>query len=305
MPSLCHSLRNPVRPRAALCAILVTCASTVACSAGEPERTGGVTFLPGASIFTPLAANPEEVRVGVRREFGSTRMRLDIGSALDLIGYEPASDPGISLRIGAEMFVFALTTSYQGLHLQVDAVDGYFGGHITLRKQHASSTVYLRMRILHLSSHFIDGHFRLETETWIDGQLPRPYSRDYGELTAAYEPHGESWGVLLYAGFQQAWFCRPARMLRFNAFQGFVARTSGWTGPLFGKTTTLYLADHFLLTGVGTLSGSNVAEGGIKFGTWEQSGIRVFVSYHSGVEMYHQYFDVKRNDLGIGFSLDL
>jgi hypothetical protein len=294
-----------VQPRAVLFAILVTCAAATAFSTGEPERTDGVTFLPGSSIFTPLAANPEEVRVGVRREFGSTRMRLDIGSALDLVGYQPASDADLSLRIGAEMFVFALTTSYQGLHLQVDAVDGYFGGHITLRKQYASSTLYIRTRILHLSSHFIDGHFRLESLSWIDGQLPRPYSRDYVEVTAAYEPHGESWNLLLYAGFNQAWFCRPATMLRFNTFQGFVVRTSGWTGPVFGKTTTLYLADHFLLTGVGTLSGSNVLEGGIKFGTWEQSGIRLFISYHGGVEMYHQYFDVKRNDLGIGFSLDL
>lgn len=294
-----------MRPHTVLFAFLVTCASATAFPGGEPERTQGFSFLPSSTIFTPLAANPEEVRVGVRREFGSTRMRLDIGSALDLIGYEPSSHPGVSLRIGAEMFVFALTTSYRGLHLQVDAVDGYFGGHVTIRTQQESSAMYLRMRILHLSSHFIDGHFRLETLTWIDGQLPRPYSRDYVELTAGYEPRGASWNVLLYAGFNQAWFCRPATMLRFNAFQGVVARTTGWTGPVFGKPTTLYLADHFLLTGVGTLSGSNVIEGGIKFGGWEQNGIRLFISYHSGVEMYHQYFEVKRNDLGMGFSLDL
>ena len=49
-------------------------------------------------------------------------------------------------------------------------------------REDIASTTYLRLRILHLSSHFIDGHFRLETTTWIDGQLPRPYSRDYAEL---------------------------------------------------------------------------------------------------------------------------
>lgn len=285
--------------------ILAVCASTPAFPGSEPERSPGFSFLPPSTIFTPPTANPEEVRVGVRREFGSTRMRLDIGSALDLVGYEPASDPDASLRIGAEMFVFALTTSYQGLHLQVDAVDGYFGGHVTFRERYAASTLFLRMRILHLSSHFIDGHFRLETLTWIDGQLPRPYSRDYVEITAGYEPHGDSWHVLVYAGCNQAWFSRPATMLRFNAFQGVVARTSGWTGPVFGQPTTLYLADHFLLTGVGRHAGSNVAEGGIKFGGWEHRGVRLFVSYHTGIEMYHQYFDVKRNDLGVGFSLDL
>ena len=42
---------------------------------------------------------------------------------------------------------------------------------------------------------------------------------------AAYEPRGETWNVMLYAGFSQSWFCRPAAMLRFNSFQGILART--------------------------------------------------------------------------------
>jgi hypothetical protein len=275
-------------------------------SAFPQENTeSGVTFLPGGTIFAPLPANPEEVRIGVRREFGSMRMRLDIGAQLDLAGYEPASMPGVSFRVGAEFFVFALTTSYQGLHLQVDAVDGYFGGHVVFRGEGEASTTFLRLRILHLSSHFIDGHFRLETSTWIDNQLPRPYSRDYAELMAAYEPCGETWNVMLYAGFSQSWFCRPAAMLRFNTFQGILARTSGWTGPVFGKPTSLYIADHFLLSGVGELSGTNVLEAGIKFGTWEADGVKLYVSHHSGTEVYHQYFDVKRSDWGFGFALDL
>jgi hypothetical protein len=292
-----------VRLSAVLLAVLLTSAVPAAFPQGQTDR--GVTFLPGGTIFAPLPANPEEVRVGVRREFGSMRMRLDIGAQLDLVGYEPESAPDISIRAGAEFFVFALTTSYQGLHLQVDAVDGYFGGHVIFRKEDIASTTYLRIRILHLSSHFIDGHFRLETTTWVDGQLPRPYSRDYAELLAAYEPRGETWNVMLYAGFNQSWFCRPATMLRFNSFQGIVARTTGWTGPVFGRSTTLYMADHFLLSGVGELSGTNVLEAGIKFGAWESSGVKLYLSHHSGTEVYHQYFDVKRSDWGLGFSLDL
>lgn len=287
---------------AALVALLLTCSAPAA----FPQEDGpGVTFLPGGTVFPPLPANPEEVRTGVRREFGSMRMRLDVGATYDLIGWRPATDPDVSVRVGAELFVYALTTSYQGLHLQVDAVDGYFGGHVIYRETAGTAATTLRLRIMHLSSHFIDGHFRLETKTWIDGQLPRPYSRDYLELLAAWEPRGNDWSVMLYAGANQAWFSRPAHMLRFNAFQGFLAHTSGWTGPVFGKQTTLYIADHFLLTGVGRLAGMNVLEAGIKFGAWEDGGIRLYLSHHAGLEPYHQYYDVRRSDLGIGFSLDI
>ena len=295
----------PVRSNAVLLALFLTCTPFAAFPQDGSAPDRGVTFLPEGTLFAPLPASPEEVRVGVRREFGSMRMRLDIGAQLDLIGYEPASMPDVSIRVGAEMFVYALTTSYQGLHLQVDAVDGYFGGHVVFREEGTSSNTLLRLRILHLSSHLIDGHFRLETNTWVDGQLPRPYSRDYAELMAAYEPRGEHWHVMLYAGFSQSWFCRPADMLRFNTFQGVLARTSGWTGPVFGKPTTLYIANHFLLSGVNRLSGTNVLEGGIKFGTWDGSGLKLYLSHHSGTEVYHQYFDLKRSDWGIGFSLDL
>jgi hypothetical protein len=293
-----------VRTHAFLLLLMLACFTAAGRAQEEPVRQIGVTFLPGRPLLTPLPASPEEVRVGLRREFGSMRMRLDLGSGLELIGYDPASAPDFSLRLGAEMFVFALTTSYRGLHLQVDAVDGYFGGHVTMRARHASATTYLRLRILHLSSHLIDGHFRLETNTWVDGQLPRPYSRDYAELMAAYEPHGESWNFMIYAGCNQAWFCRPAEMMRFNTFQGFLGRTSGWTGLVFGKPTTLYLADHLLFTGLGVLAATNTLEGGIKFGAWDGSGIKVYVSYHSGIEPYHQYYDVKHDDVGIGLTLD-
>ncbi len=291
-----------MRTSRSIVVLLILCATSAA-MAGDGAH--GVTFLPGRPLFVPPRANPEEARVGVMREFGSTRMRLDIGSGLELLGYVHEADTSATLRVGAEMFVFALTTSYQGVHLQVDAVDGYFGGHVIYTVRREAATTSLRLRILHLSSHFIDGHFRLENLTWIDGQLPRPYSRDYFELTGAYEPHGVARSLLLYAGFSQSWFCRPAEMLRFNALAGFVARTSGWTGSVFGKPTTLYLADHFLLTGVGIFVGANTVECGIKFGPWDDAGVRLFLSLHTGVEQYHQYFDVQRNAAGIGFTLDL
>ena len=289
--------------------LLLTFTLTLPLCAAFPQdreaKQTGVSLFPGRALFAPLPASPEEPRVGLRREIGSMRMRLDIGAAYDILAYQPASDTTISFRLGAELFAFALTTSYQGLHLQVDAVDGYFGGHLVYQQRRAATSPMLRLPILHLSSHFIDGHFRLETKTWIDGQLPRPYSRDCAELTAAYTMGPADWSVMLYAGFLHAWFVRPADMTRFNTCQGVVARTARWIGPVLGHPTNLYLADHFMLSGVGKLSGTNILEGGIKFGEWNGGGMKLYVSYQSGMEIYHQYYDVKRDNVGIGFALDV
>ncbi len=270
---------------------------------GQPS--GGWTFLPGTPLFPPLPASPEEPRVGLSKEIGSARMRLDIGATFDLLEYAPESDTASRYRVGADLFTYALTTSFQGLKLQVDAVDGYFGAHFVLERRRKESQTTVRLRILHLSSHFIDGHFRLENNTWVDGQLPRPYSRDAAEVTAAYTWGNPERSVMLYAGFSQAWFVRPADMRRFTTSQGVVAHTSGWIGPLWGQEVHLYLADHFALAGVGTLDGTNVLEAGLKVGAWQGRGVKIYISYHTGTEIYHQYFDVRRSDVGAGFTLDI
>jgi len=300
-----HSTGSPVRYKGLLLALTLTIASLRAFPQEQGVRKEGVCLFPGNALFAPLPASPEEPRVGLRREFGSMRMRLDIGASYDILGYNPASDTSAHFRVGADLFAYALTTSYQGLHLQVDAVDGYFGGHVIYLHQRPASFTLLRLRILHLSSHLIDGHFRLETKTWLDGQLPRPYSRDYAEATAAYSWGGARWSAVLYAGFLHAWFVRPDNMTRFNTFQGVLARTSQWIGPLWGTPVNLYVADHFMLSGVDKLSGSNTLEGGVKFGEWSGGGMKLYVSYHTGMEIYHQYYDVKRSDVGIGFALDV
>lgn len=277
-----------------------------AVQAGDPPADPpGWTLLPGTPLFAPLPASPEEPRAGLRKEIGNPRMRLDIGTTFDVLSYTPAGDSASSFSIGTDLFTYALITSIQGLKLQVDAVDGYFSAHIVHRQRHGASSTYARLRVIHLSSHFIDGHFRLETETWLNGQLPRPYSRDAVELTAAYAWGDDDAAVMLYAGFSQAWFVRPAAMRRFNTFQGVAAHTAEWIGPLWGRPVHVYIADHFLLAGVGTLEGTNVLEAGVKIGSWHGHGVRLFLSVHAGAEIFHQYYDSKRTDVGLGFALDV
>ena len=116
-------------------------------------------FLPGAALLPPFPASPEEPRTGIRKEIGSSRMTLSIGGQLDLVEWRPGGDPGMRIRAGAQLFMYALTTNYQGLRLQMDAADGYFGGYLVGRQQGPSSAMTLRFRIMHLSSHMLDGNY--------------------------------------------------------------------------------------------------------------------------------------------------
>ncbi len=270
-----------------------------------PEAASHWTFLPGRPIFPTLPASYEEPRTGIIKDGSTAHMKLDIGSSLELLEFRLREDSTERIHFGAELFTYALTTSNQGLRLQVDAVDGYFGGHVTYRLQHSRSAYALRLRILHLSSHFLDGHYDLHQNMWLNGLEPTPLARDYGELTGAYIWGSTPAELMVYAGFSQATLIRPPTMKRLNVLCGFSAHTGNWIGPLFGSPVHVYAADHYSLWGLEMLSGTNMFEAGVKLGGWDSSGIRIFLSHHAGLEVFHQYFDTKDADWGMGFAFDL
>ena len=262
------------------------------------------TFLPGGLIFPPLVANYHEPRVGIRLELGTTKMKLDIGSCVDMVEFVPSADRKQQIRMGIEFFTYALTTSVHNLRLQVDAVDGFFGGHITYRSESASSSIALRLRLIHLSSHLIDGHYDLHTDSWIDGKLPIPLSRDSGELTVRFSKEGPVVSWMVYSGVDYATFVRPDDMRRWASLHGFELHGSGSVGQVFGKPFNFYLADNLWIFGIPEYIGTNNLEGGVKFGEWSGSGLKLYFSYYKGYDMFSQYYSVRREQVGVGFALD-
>lgn len=269
-------------------------------SPGDPPPPGFV-FLPGSIQFLPLSANEQEPRVGVRKEAGSSRMKLDIGSAVDLFGWVVA---GGEFRAGAEFFTYALTTSANRLRLQVDAVDGYFGGRFTFAATTPQRTSALRLRLLHQSGHLIDGHWDYTAGFWRDGKLPVPYTRDFCELTGALGWRGDDLAVTLYTGVSYAWLARPDDLARWSTLHGVELRTTGLTGTALGKPFALYAADHLSVTGIPQYHVTMNLEAGAKFGAWDGTGIKVYGSYRSGLELFSQYFSSRRSFWGVGFALD-
>ena len=130
------------------------------------------------------------------------------------------------LRVGMDFFIQALTTSSEGLRLQIDAADGWFGGHVASRWDFRDAAVTVRLRILHLSGHMVDGHFDKETDAWKDGREPIPFTRDFGELSAALSTSVSSVTIRGFAGTSYATLIRPETIERWEFLGGFDLHTA-------------------------------------------------------------------------------
>ena len=270
----------------------------------QPTASQSVEFLPSGTIFEPLTAHQQDPNVGVRKEIGSSRLKLDIGSTLDFLQVKLNRDSTDLLRVGSELLTYALSTNAQGLRLQIDALDGFFGGHIVYRHVAPSYSASVRLRLMHISAHLIDGHYDMQTMSWMDNRLPIPFTRDFGELTFALRLPLGPFSARFYSGLDYAAHLRPEEIQRFSSLHGFDATSGSLLGNVFGKPFEAYLAFNLNLTGIPTYVGSSVTEAGVKFGQWDGPGIKFFVNYATGMEFFSEYYNVRRNKAGLGFSFD-
>lgn len=271
----------------------------------ELEREQQFTFLPGSLLVKPLVANYQEPRVGVRKEIGTSHLKLDIGSTLDVVEYTISAAQSKRVRAGIDFFTYALSTSAQGNRLQIDAVDGYFGGHVAYQSITDDATFSLRLRLLHLSAHFLDGHFDNTTATWKNGIAPIAFTKDFGELVGVYGIQIGGASVDFYSGFSYATLVRPTDIKRFGTIHGIELHSTGWPGTAFGKPCALFIADNLSLVGIPSYVGTNNLEFGVKFGEWTGNGVRLYGSYYSGLTIFSQYYNIRENRWGLGFSFDV
>jgi hypothetical protein len=248
------------------------------------------SFFPDSSTFPILLANPEEPRMGIQQEIGTTVMKVGIGNSLPVIEYglEDAA-----LQLDALFFAYGLANEYQGALLKIDAVDGYFGLGVSYS---GVSPFGLRFRVLHLSAHFVDGHYNPTDGTWRNGDTPIPFSRNFGELVGACRTGFEPLGLRGYLGFSYAAVVKPTDIRPWAGLAGCEVWTPG--SPHF------YLAYHFSLTGVPVYQGSNTVEGGAKLGDWSGRGVRFFLMYSNGLNTFGQYYNTRKEFWGVGFCFD-
>ena len=262
-----------------------------------------LTFLPGGLNFLPLKANNQEARLGVLYYTSTTNLKVDIGNMVDLLSFE-TTDSQTRFATGIEFMAYAFSKSYAGKRLQISAVDGFFGGNISFSKQFVKNKLLVRFRIIHNSAHLVDGSYDTDTDKWIDGKEPIPFTKDFGEITVAHQLNLETLLLKYYGGLSYATLVRPDELKKYNFHAGFEFAFPNVLGQVFGHNANLFLAEHFFLDGTSQYFGSNQLMAGMKFGNWDKKGIVIYTSYYTGRDMFSSYYDRKISKFGVGFFVD-
>ncbi|MBI5216246.1 MAG: DUF1207 domain-containing protein [Ignavibacteriae bacterium] len=268
----------------------------------DTEKNHWVLF-PSGLNFVPFKANIAEPRIGVFKFTDAEEMKVDIGNSVDVFGYViPSSN--INLRVSADFFAYAFVTGAQGLRLQIDAVDGFFGGNISLSQTSDSNYWQSRLRILHHSAHLVDGHYSTATHSWLDNREPIPYTQDFGELTIARIQTSNFLKFRYYGGISYATLVRPNEIARLSYFTGVESYSEKSLGEILNQPTNLFLAYQLSLTGEPTYHASHNVQAGIKFGTWYEKGVTMYLGYYTGTHMFAEYYNQRLTTLGVGFTID-
>ena len=275
-------------------------AGTIGTVLAQTGEQGGFEFNPPGLHVAPLRANSEEPRVGVSKFTDAAEMRVDVGNSIDIVSWEDPSS-GIRVTAGIDFMAYALTTGAEGLRLQIDAIDGLFGGNLSFSKTDGDQSLIARLRILHHSAHFVDGHYDAETDSWINNQSPIPYTRDFGELVLAWLSRGDL-VFRPYAGMRYSTLTRPAELQRFTYLAGL--ELSHNIGQMLDKPLNLYFAYNISWMGSPEYRASQQMQAGMKFGDMYGKGPSLYVAYYDGQDMFGEYYAESVSHIGIGFTVD-
>lgn len=262
-------------------------------------------FLPDGLNFLPLRANSQEAKLGVLYYPENGNLKVDVGNTMDLLSFQfPESKS--KLNFGIEFMAYASVIGYEQLRLQIDAVDGFFGGNATFSKPINDNLFSLRFRFIHNSAHLVDGNYWVHPypRDWTKPGGPIPFTRDFTELIAANNIKLENYQLRYYGGGAFSLRIRPEILKRFSATAGFEINSDKIIGKLFDRPVNVFLAHNISYAGLPDYSFTNQSQLGVKFGKWESKGILFYFSFYSGNNMFSEYFDEKINKIGFGFAVD-
>ncbi|NLT52326.1 MAG: hypothetical protein GXX85_15585 [Ignavibacteria bacterium] len=208
------------------------------------------------------------------------------------------------MTAGIDFMAYAFSTSYAGNRLQIDALDGFFGGNISYSQKTGNGKILGRFRVVHNSAHFVDGHFNVAENKWIDDKTPIPFTRDMGELTLANQINYVSAILKYYGSISYSTLVRPADLKKYSGNCGVEIAFTDILGKFLNKSTQFYFAYHFSLVGIPEYMGSSHSMLGIKAGEWEGKGISLYLSYFNGNNVFSEYYKDRIEKFGIGFFVD-
>jgi hypothetical protein len=267
------------------------------CVAGEADTTRW-ELKPGKVDFPPFQASITEPRFGMSKSVATGTIKVDLGNSVDLIRLSRGKDK-IRERVtavGIDFFSYVRVTGWDGLRLQVDAIDGFFGGHITHTVPLNRCELQFRLRFLHLSAHYADGHYEQSAGQWKTNREPVPFTRDMADFTAAFRV-GD---FRFYGLVEHAFHIRPSNQRR----TWYQAGGEWFLGHFGSRNLHPYVAQDVRRVGFESYSTNWSTILGLKWGEVYGSGINIFLRYYSGIGPYAEYSDIRTKEWSLGFSID-
>lgn len=260
-------------------------------------------LFPTGLHFLPFKANYQEARLGILYYPSNSNLKVDIGNNVDLMEFR-FKDKEIRLTLSIEFMAYALSTSYAGNRLQIDAMDGFFGGNAAFSKKYDKGKLISRFRIIHNSAHLVDGHYDRDIGKWINNDEPIPFTKDFGEATVGYQ-FNPSFGIIrTYATLSYATLVRPSVLKKWSGYLGYELAFDNVIGKTFNRNTNLFIASQFNLAGTPKYMLNSNFIGGVKFGEWSGKGVVFYFSYYTGANPFSEYYSERIKKIGLGFFVD-
>jgi Protein of unknown function (DUF1207). len=259
------------------------------------KAQSNVEYFPAGLNIQPFTANMIEPRIGCSSLLGKEKLRLDIGTSLDLIHVKKSDNEVLSF--GADFFTYTRLEREKDFHFPVDAVDYLFGVNAGYKITDKNREYGIRARLSHISAHLVDGHYDHLINGWKEGVNPMVYSREFIELIPYYRIEG----FRAYAGLTYLFHTTPKEIGKGLYQLGF----DYYANSFISKNISPYIAYDFKLSKDDSYIGNNIATAGIKFGKYDGKGVSVYVAYLSGRSVHGEYFYFTENYTSIGFNLDL
>ena len=251
-------------------------------------------IFPSELLIQPFTANTLKPKLGFEFKTNINELELNIGNTMDIFHFN--YDENTNLSFGTDLYTYTLLRSQSDFHFPVDAVDYLFGFNFGYRTFLNDNEMGARLRISHISAHFVDGHYDKENEIWKDGREPIVYSREFFELISYYRFDD----LRLYAGLTYIFSIDPADIGKDQYQLGI----EYFANNLISSSLIPYLAYDFRLLNIVQYTGNNSLEAGIKYGYSEGRGISFFIRYYNGYNQHGEYFNLKEDFIALGFNLD-
>ncbi|MBI3123452.1 MAG: DUF1207 domain-containing protein [Ignavibacteriales bacterium] len=252
-----------------------------------------IEYFPSQLNVKPFAANVIEPKLGFMFKTKGNELRLDIGNSVDLVKLETTSG---NISVGADLFTWTLLRKEENFHFPVDAVDYLFGLNFGFNKSVHDYSFGARLRLSHISAHFVDGHYDKDNSVWRNGRTPRVYSREFVEVMPFYQFRQ----LRMYVGFTYLFHVDP-EVQHHDLYQ---AGFDYYRKDLFGSDLSPYLAYDLKQTGAIRSTPNHSFNAGIKFGKPYGRGVSLYFQYYSGFSIHGEYFDFREKYAGIGLNLD-